>query len=127
MSDRVSIDELAEAVMDGLREYADLATADMKAAVKRAGKAVKSDIQANAPRDTGDYAKSWTVKATQETPHSLVLTVYSRNRYRLTHLLEHGHAKRNGGRVQGKAHIAPAEEKGSRQLLDEIERCLRDG
>lgn len=127
MSDRVSIDELAEAVMDGLREYADLATSDMKAAVKRAGKAVKSDIQANAPRDTGDYAKSWTVKATQETPRSLVLTVYSRNRYRLTHLLEHGHAKRNGGRVQGEAHIAPAEEKGSRQLLEVIERCLRDG
>ena len=127
MSDRVSIDELAEAVMDGLREYADLATADMKAAVKRAGKAVKSDIQVNAPRDTGDYAKSWAVKKTKETSSSLTLTVHSKNRYQLAHLLEYGHAKRGGGRVEGKTHIAPAEEKGIRQLEEEIERSLRDG
>ena len=32
-----------------------------------------------------------------------------------------------GGRVEGKAHIAPAEEKGIRQLEEEIERSLRDG
>lgn len=127
MSDRVSIDELAEAVMNGLREYADLATEDMKAAVKHAGKSIRSDIQATAPRETGAYAKSWAVRVTRETPRSLVVTVYSRNRYQLTHLLENGHAKRNGGRVSGKPHIAPAEERGSRELLEEIERCLRDG
>ena len=41
------------------------------------------------------------------------------------HLLEYGHAKRNGGRVEGKAHIAPAEQHGIRQLQEEIERALR--
>ena len=56
-----------------------------------------------------------------------MVTVYSRNRYSLAHLLEFGHAKRNGGRVAGKSHIAPAEEKGILQLEEEIERSLRDG
>lgn len=124
-SDRVTIDNMAAAIMEGLQEYADLATDDMKKAVKKAGTAVRKDIQTNAPSDTGAYAKSWSVKNTKETANSLELTVYSRNRYQLAHLLEFGHAKRGGGRVAGKAHIAPAEEKAVTVLEQEIEKALR--
>jgi len=77
--------------------------------------------------NTGTYSKSWAVKNTKETANALEVTVYSRNKYQLAHLLEHGHAKRNGGRVAGKSHIAPAEETGIRQLEAEIERGLRNG
>lgn len=124
MSDRVRIDQLAAAVMEGLTEYADLATEDMKKAVKKAGATVRKEIQANAPKDTGDYAKSWSVKNMKETSSSLEVAVHSRNRYQLAHLLEFGHAKRGGGRVPGKAHIAPAEEKGVRKLEQEIQKAL---
>lgn len=126
-SDRVRIDQLAVAVMEGLTEYADLAADDMKKAVKKAGTTVRKEIEANAPEDTGAYAKSWAVKNLRETSQSLELTVYSKNRYQLAHLLEFGHAKRGGGRVAGKSHIASAEEKGVRQLEEEIERSLRNG
>lgn len=127
MSDRVRIDQLAAAVMEGLTEYADLATEDMKKAVRKAGTTVRKDIQQNAPKDTGAYAKSWSVKNVKETANSLEVVVHSRNRYQLAHLLEFGHAKRGGGRVSGKSHIAPAEEKGIRQLEEEVERSLRNG
>ena len=40
---------------------------------------------------------------------------------------EHGHAKRGGGRVPGKSHIAPAEQAGIDQLEKDIERSLRHG
>lgn len=124
---RVNIDGLADVVMQNLKEYANLATNDMKKAVKKAGNTVKKEIGANAPKDTGKYAKSWSVKNTKETSNALEVTVYSRNKYQLAHLLEYGHAKRGGGRVAGKSHIAPAEETGIRQLEAEIERCLRNG
>lgn len=127
MAVRVAVGELANAVMKELDDYAKLVTEDMKEAVKKAGTSVKKEIQANAPKDSGAYAKSWSVKNMKENSHALELTVYSRNRYQLAHLLEFGHAKRGGGRVPGRAHIAPAEEAGVKQLEAEIERCIRNG
>lgn len=121
---KVSVSELADAVMEGLVEYAELATEDMKAAVKKAGQTVRKEIQAGAPVKTGAYRKSWAVKTTRETSSFMEVTVHSRNRYQLAHLLEFGHAKRGGGRVPGRPHIAPAEEKGIRQLEDEIKKAL---
>ncbi len=125
MANGVSIDRMAEEIMKGLTEYADLATEDeLKKAVKKAGNSVKKDIQEGAPKDTGAYAKSWSVKNVKETSNSIELVVHSRNRYQLSHLLEFGHAKRGGGRVPGKAHIAAAEQAGTGQLEKEIQKAL---
>lgn len=125
MASTVNINDMADVIMQGLNEYAELATEDMKEAVKHASATVRKDIRANAPADTGKYAKSWTAQKVRETSQTLTMVVHSRNRYQLAHLLEYGYAKRNGGRVEGKAHIAPAEQHGIRQLQEEIERALR--
>lgn len=124
MGSTVRIDQMADAIMQGLNEYAELANEDMKKAVKDASKTVKKEIQAGAPQKSGAYSKSWAVKTVRETANSLEQTVHSKNRYQLAHLLEHGHAKRGGGRVSGKAHIAPAEQMGIEQLEDAIEKAL---
>ncbi len=124
MNERVSIDRMASAIMEGLQEYADLATDDLKQSVKKAGKTVKDEIAATAPKDTGKYAKSWAVKTQKETSNSLEVVVHSRNRYQIAHLLEHGHAKRGGGRVAARPHIAPAEEKAVETLEREVEKAL---
>ena len=120
----VKIDNLASEIMKGLQEYKDLATDDMKKAVRKAGKSVKKDIQANAPKKTGAYSKSWTVKTTKETSDSLEVTVYSQKKYQLAHLLEKGHAKRGGGRTKAQPHIAPAEESAVKELETDIKRSL---
>ncbi|MCR4935768.1 MAG: hypothetical protein K5990_04710 [Oscillospiraceae bacterium] len=44
MSGRVSIDRMADAIMEGLTEYAGLATDGMKAAVQKSAKTVKREI-----------------------------------------------------------------------------------
>lgn len=125
MSRNVSVDELAAAVMEGLTEYADLAADEMKKAVRKSGNMVRKEISGTAPKDTGAYAKSWAVKTQKETSGSLELVVHSKKRYQLAQLLEHGHAKRGGGRVSARPHIAPAEQKGIEELEREIERALK--
>ena len=124
MSDKCTIDNLAKTIMEGLQEYADVASEDVKTAVRKAGKNVKAEISANAPKRTGAYAKSWTVKTEKETANSLEVVVHSKNRYQIAHLLEHGHAKRGGGIVAGIPHIAPAEEKAVKQLEENIMKKL---
>jgi hypothetical protein len=41
--------------------------------------------------------------------------------------LEHGHAKRGGGRVAAKPHIASAEQRGNEKLVQTIEQKLKGG
>ena len=125
MGKTIPVDQLASEVMKGLEEYAELATDVMKKEVQETGKVVKQQIEQTAPRKSGRYAKSWAVKKTAETSNTLEVTVHSRNRYMLTHLLENGHAKRGGGRVRAIPHIAPAEEMGIKELEERIERALQ--
>lgn len=120
----VQIDNLASEVMKGLMEYKDLVTSDMKVAVRKAGRSVKKDIQANAPKKTGAYSKSWKVSTTKETSESLELTVHSPKKYQLAHLLEKGHAKRGGGRTKAVPHIAPAEKSAVKQLESDIKKAI---
>lgn len=126
-SKKVSIDGMADAIMQSLNEYAETTSLGVKAAVKKTGTQVKKQISSTAPTDTGAYAKSWATKTMRESSNALELTVYSKNRYQLAHLLEHGHAKRGGGRVAARPHIAAAEQAGIEMLQHEIERCVRNG
>ncbi len=119
-----SIDDMADEIMKGLTEYAELADSAMKTAVRKTAKTVKEEISANAPVHTGKYAKSWTTKKTAENSHKLEMVVHSKDRYQIAHLLEHGHAKRNGGRVAARPHIAPAEQHGEELLESFIKKEL---
>jgi hypothetical protein len=125
MSRNTSIDDMDSAIMTELEKYADLAADDLKDAVKETAKSVRKDIQDNAPVDTGKYKKSWSVKNVHEDSESIDLVVHSRNRYQIAHLLEHGHAKRGGGRVAARPHIASAKQRGSEKLVEAIESKLK--
>lgn len=121
---KVSIDEMAEAINSQMAEYATLANTQMKAAVRKTATSVRKEIQENAPEDTGAYKKSWATKTQAQDTNSISMVVYSKNRYQLAHLLEKGHALRNGGRVAARPHIAPAEENGGTLLETLIKSAL---
>lgn len=119
-----SIDDMADEIMKGLTEYSELADSAMKKAVRKTATSVKKEISANAPVKSGRYKKSWMTKKVKENSHSLKITVHSKDRYQIAHLLEKGHAKRNGGRVAAIPHIAPAEEHGADMLESLIKKEL---
>lgn len=70
------------------------------------------------------YANGWTVSAVRGG-----YVVHNKRHYRLTHLLEHGHAVSNqfgatGHRAGAHLHIAPAEAAGVRKFIDEVNQKL---
>lgn len=90
----------------------------LKERVTEACKVAKSDLRENSPKKTGEYAKGWTYTVKETAPGSFTGVVYQKNKPGLTHLLEKGHAKRNGGRVAGIPHIEPAFED-ARKTMEE--------
>ena len=71
MSKTVSIDGMAEAINEGLQEYAKLASSEVKRAVRKSAKTVKEEIEAGAPSRTGRYKSSWVATKQEESSQSL--------------------------------------------------------
>jgi hypothetical protein len=81
------------------------------------------DLRETSPKDTGEYAKGWAYR--QEAPGSY--RVYNKKKPQLTHLLEHGHAKRGGGRVEGRPHIKPAVDRHIPQFEKKVHTIVERG
>lgn len=122
---KIPIDGLADAIAKELAAYNQEVTDGMKDAVKEAAQECTKQIKQNSPVLTGSYRKGWTDKVMYDGREDIRVTVYNRTDYQLTHLLEHGHAKVNGGRVAGKAHIGPAAQDAEDKLLREIQVVVR--
>ena len=79
------------------------------------------------PRGGGDYNKGWASKVSKATKNTNVYTrtIYGKApTFRLAHLLEHGHAKRNGDRVDGYQHIVPIEEAAIAKIIARLKEEL---
>lgn len=113
MAKKVSVNEMASAIAKQLSEWSqDVADSTKKAATDTAKETV-SELRATSPRRIGggDYAKSWTHKKIEESRYGVNEVVYNAKHYRLTHLLEYGHANaRGGGRTPAHPHIKKAED-----------------
>lgn len=116
----IKIDDLADAVIKELSEYKQSVVDGVKADIKAVAKETQKEIQQNSPVLTGDYKKGWKNKVLYEGEDDIRVTVYNKTDYQLTHLLEYGHAKRNGGRVAGTLHIRPAEQHAEEKLLKKV-------
>ena len=120
----VSVDEMGNAIQKEFEEYVEHTADEVKKIVKEVADDVTKEIQSRAPVDTGAYKKSWTATQTKNTALAAEYTVHSEKHYRLTHLLEYGHAKRGGGRTEGRPHIAPVEEMLNEQYFRKVEESL---
>lgn len=82
--------------------------------------AVKKLKDASPRGDTKKYYKGWTRKMDGKRI-TVGAVVYGKSgTYQLAHLLENGHAKRGGGRVDPKEHIAPVEDWAVKEVFDRM-------
>ena len=125
---KIKIDQLAAEIAKGLAEYSQDVVEKVNVSSEKVGKAAVKRLKQTSPKRYGNYAKSWTMKTEPEVgqPHKRIVHVKAPH-YRLTHLLEYGHAKVGGGRVEGKPHIRPAEEMVIQEFMAEVEEAIKRG
>ncbi|PKM75921.1 MAG: hypothetical protein CVU90_15180 [Firmicutes bacterium HGW-Firmicutes-15] len=120
------IDNLSKAIMDSLSEYSEEIARVTKNAVEVVSKEVEAEIKKrvsfNRSNRVNEYVKSFKIKTTDETRFNKTKTWYVANgQHRLTHLLEHGHATRTGGRARAFPHIIYGEQLAQRRLPELVE------
>ena len=127
MGQKISVNDLGSVIQKELAAYSDQVSEGVRKEVKAVSKEAVSQLrQATAtPVDTGEYAKGWTSKVEFESQEDIRVRIYNRAKPQLTHFLEYGHAKVGGGRVEGRAHIRPAEEQAERKLEGAIKVVLK--
>lgn len=125
---KIDVDRLAKEIAEGLAEYSQEVIKKVNISSEKVGKTLVKKLKQTSPKRTGDYAKSWTMTTESAVgqPDKRIIHVKAPH-YRLTHLLEYGHAKRGGGRVEGKPHIRPAEEQAIEEFVAEVEKALEEG
>lgn len=126
MATVISADQMAAEIAVTLEDYYGAVVEDVEAVTKTVSKATREKVRANAKAKglvrTGKYLRSWRVKI-RHTQDKTEATIYAADpEYRLTHLLEYGHAKVNGGRVPAYPHIGEAE----RWAVEEFEQRLTE-
>lgn len=121
MAKKVTIDTLDDEIKKILNEYQNDTTnrlAEITKAVGRKGvQALKNESQATFNGDK--YYKGWGYTVNSQRLYTIV-TIHNKKLPGLPHLLEYGHAKVGGGRVEGRAHIAPVENELIRDYEKEV-------
>jgi len=113
------INNLSNEIAAALSTYTTEINKDLEQAKKKVVRDAVKDLKATSPKDQGDYARGW--KATQQDGATVI---HNATKPQLTHLLENGHAKQGGGRVPGKRHIEPVEQRIISDFERELERVI---
>ena len=127
MAKKVPLDKLADNINKILADYENGIIADTRELSKKfaqkGAQAVRQQAKANGWGDNTQYDKGWSSKL-EQTRLTATGIVYNKDRPGLAHLLEHGHAKRGGGRTRAFPHIAPVEEKISEEYYKAVKESL---
>ena len=134
MSNVVSVDQFEKAINKYLNEYHEDINEDVRNVAKTITNEAKAELISKSPKSdhdvilkggevhtAGSYARGWTI-STQTSKNVHTKKIWNKTDYRLTHLLEFGHATRNGGRAKAIPHVRPTEEKYLKKFEKELEK-----
>ena len=124
---KIPLDQLGNEIAKILSEYTEDVIEGIDEAGQEVAKEAVKELKVKSPKKTGVYAKGWTKKTEKKYGDVSTVIIYNKNKPSLTHLLEHGHAKRGGGRVDGIPHIKPVEEKIIKEFSSKVEIIIEGG
>lgn len=130
MSKNVSIDQLGEAIAKELTLYNKTVIDGIKEQAKQSMSQLVNETKANAPVGIRKkhYRNNIASKKIEDTQNNIAYLWYVKGSdYRLSHLLENGHALRNGGRVEGTHFIKNATEPIIEQYIKAVEEVIKNG
>ena len=130
---KISPDELAKAIEDTLKDFVGATEDNVAGAVIRCSERTASDLRSVSPpgeapiyRSWNAYLADWTAtKLSQNKKGLYSAIVHNKRHYQLAHLLEHGHALRNGGSSRAFKHIAPIDEKAEERFIAEVKKSIK--
>lgn len=130
MSKTIGIEELGEAIARELTIYGENVIEGIKREAKSSMSRLVKDTKATAPVGNRQkhYRDSIKSKKISENDRSVSYLWYvAGSDYRLSHLLENGHALRNGGRVEGTHFIEKASDPILEEYIQAIEEVIKNG
>lgn len=120
---KITVDQLGQAISEILDEYAGDVQRNLPEITQAVGKkgvtALKNSTKEHV--NGNKYWKGWR-SYFERKRNGATVTIYNAKLPGLAHLLEHGHAKVNGGRTAPRVHIAPVEKK----LIEDFERKIEN-
>ncbi|WP_205666543.1 HK97 gp10 family phage protein [Aminipila luticellarii] len=128
----IDTSQLAGEITRGLEKYSKDVVKAVNVSSEKIGKAAVKKLKETSPKRQGkgggDYAKSWkmTTEPAVGQPDNRIIHA-GKPHYRLTHLLENGHAKAGGGRVAARPHIGKVEEEVIKDFMTEVEEEINNG
>lgn len=125
---KINVEELPNAIQEELSKWQkDTCNPVLNEAYRAGAEEGESVLHQGGPykERTGKYTKGWEVTRRSSRIGRITgsesYSVHNKSRYQLTHLLQNGHASRNGGRVKAYPHIDTAEGKASDTAIQYIE------
>ena len=123
----MNITNLQEQVEELLDQYGKQCSEVVNEAVHEVSKEALKKLKKEAPKRTGLYKKGWKVKKNDDKfAANDILYGKEASTYAIAHLLEHGHATRNGGRTAPITHVKNVEEWAQKALVDTVEKKLKE-
>ena len=123
---KVTLEQLGPAIADIVSKYGQDMEEGIDLVTRKVGNEGAKQLRSASSifGGTGKYASGWTSKLETDR-HGTKAVIHNAKVPGLPHLLEHGHAKRGGGRVEGRTHIAPVEEELVRQYGEQVMRVIQ--
>lgn len=131
MSNKVKPETLATALRNYLNIYVEDIQEDVEETANEIGNEAKNELKDKSLKlfkqhgRKDPYYKGWSVRKVGKNKSYYVVKIWNRTNYQLTHLLEFGHATRNGKRTKAVPHIRPVEQKYSKEFESQLKKKIR--